>query len=81
MNNRNQPQSQEHTPLKPNESSEKLLTKGQVAELCQVTPRTIDAWMESGLLVYYKLGRTVRFRLADLQTHWDATCRVARRTR
>ncbi len=61
--------------------TEKLLTKAQVAQLCQVTERTIDAWMQSGYLVYYKLGRTVRFRLADLQTHWDATCRVARRTR
>lgn len=61
--------------------TEKLLTKAEVAQLCQVTERTIDAWMQSGYLVYYKLGRTVRFRLTDLQTHWDATCPVARRTR
>ena len=62
-------------------STEKLLTKAQVAQLCQVTERTIDAWMRNGSVVFYKIGRTVRFRWTDLQAHWDAVCRVGPRTR
>ena len=47
----------------------------------QVTERTIDAWMRNGAVPFFKIGRrTVRFRLADLQNHLDAFCRVARRT-
>ena len=59
----------------------KLLTKTEVAQRCQVTERTIDAWMRNGSVVFYKIGRTVRFRWEDLQSHWDDVCRVARRTR
>ena len=55
-----------------------LLTKSHVASMCQVTLRTVDRWMQCGALVYYKIGRTVRFRLTDLQEHWNARCRVAR---
>jgi len=61
--------------------TEKLLTKAEVAQWCQVTERTIDAWMRNGSMIFYKIGRTVRFSWTDLQAHWDAVCRVARRTR
>ncbi len=61
--------------------TEKLLTKADVAQLCQVTERTIDAWMRNRSVVFYKIGRTVRFCWADLQAHWDAVCRVGPRTR
>jgi excisionase family DNA binding protein len=37
------------------------LTKSQIAERLKVTTRTIDAWMQKGLIPYRKIGRTVRF--------------------
>ena len=39
------------------------ITKNQVAERFQVTPRTIEAWMAKRYLPFQKIGRTVRF-------HW-----------
>lgn len=44
------------------------LTKLQVAELFQVTERTVDAWMERRLIPFIKIGRTVRFRIEDLES-------------
>lgn len=38
-----------------------LLNKRAVASLLGVSPRTVDAWMRSRRLSYYKIGRTVRF--------------------
>ncbi len=39
------------------------ITKSQVAERFQVTPRAIEAWMSKRLIPFQKIGRTVRF-------HW-----------
>ena len=39
------------------------ITKSQVAERFQVTPRTIEAWMANRFIPFQKIGRTVRF-------HW-----------
>jgi excisionase family DNA binding protein len=39
------------------------ITKNQVAERFQVTPRTIEAWMSKRLIPFQKIGRTLRF-------HW-----------
>jgi excisionase family DNA binding protein len=39
------------------------ITKNQVAERFQVTPRTIEAWMSRRLIPFQKIGRTLRF-------HW-----------
>lgn len=44
------------------------LTKHQIAELFQVTERTIDSWMERRLIPFVKIGRTVRFRIDDLES-------------
>jgi hypothetical protein len=63
----------------PGAELEKLLTKTDVARICQVTPRCVDNWQRKGLLVFYKFGRTVRFRLGDLQAHWDAHFRIGGR--
>lgn len=52
------------------------LTKMQVAKLLQVNVRTIDAWMSRGYLPHYKIGRNVRFRISEIQRHWDATLRT-----
>ena len=53
------------------------LTKPEVAQLLRLTTRAIDTWMARGLLPYYKIGRTVRFRLSDIQDHLNNNCKVA----
>jgi excisionase family DNA binding protein len=58
---------------------QRLLTKTESAQYCQVQTRTIDNWMKRGLIPYYKIGKSVRFRIDDIQTHLDKNCRVARR--
>ena len=57
-------------------NNDNLLTKAQVAEFCGVTQRTIDAWMRTGLLTYYKIGRTVRFLREDVMAHLKSKCLV-----
>ncbi len=55
------------------------LNKAQVAKLLGVTVRTVDSYMKRGLLVYLKLGRTVRFKREDVEEHLDKSCRIAAR--
>lgn len=45
----------------------KLLTKIEVAELFQVSLRTIDNWIETRKVPYIKLGKSVRFRQNELE--------------
>ena len=47
-------------------ATERLLTKTEVARFFAVSIRTIETWMREGKLPFYKLGHTVRFRMADL---------------
>ena len=51
-------------------------TKSEIAEQFQVTVRTIDQWMKSGRLPYFKIARTVRFRVRDIEASLDQTSRV-----
>jgi excisionase family DNA binding protein len=39
-----------------------LMRKAEVAELCSVSPRTIDQWMKEKKIPFVKIGRNVRFR-------------------
>jgi excisionase family DNA binding protein len=48
------------------DSDPHLLTKEGVAIYLRVTPRTVDNLMARGALPYLKIGRIVRFRLADV---------------
>lgn len=43
-----------------------LLTVGQVAEYCQLSPSTIYHWLCNGKLKHVKLGNAVRIRRQDL---------------
>lgn len=45
---------------------EPLLKKPQVAVYFGVTTRTIELWMRDGLIPYFKIGRNIRFRKADI---------------
>jgi len=46
---------------------EKLISKRDVARRLGKTIRTIDHWMQRGLLPYYKIGRTVSFRWSEVE--------------
>ena len=58
---------------------EPFIDKGEVGRRTQMCPRTIDDWMKRGLLPYYKLGRSVRFKWSEVESHLAANCRVCRR--
>jgi excisionase family DNA binding protein len=57
---------------------DRYLTKDQVAKLLGVSRRTVDNFMRRGWLVYHKIGRTVRFRMDDVNQHLNETARVCR---
>lgn len=47
-------------------AEDRILKKKQVAELFQVSTRTVDSWMVLGYLPHWKIGRNVRFRMSDI---------------
>ena len=51
------------------EIGEQLLDKRGIANFLGVSVRTIDQWMADRRLSYFKIGRTVRFRVADVLEH------------
>ena len=53
------------------------ITKKEMAVRMQVTPRTIDAWMQKGLIPYRKIGRTVRFCWGEVSEHFASQQRRA----
>jgi excisionase family DNA binding protein len=52
----------------------RLLNKAELARFCGVRVRTIENWMRLGL-PYFKIGRTVRFKLSDINAHLEANHR------
>jgi excisionase family DNA binding protein len=68
-------------PLATSEPIELFINKLEVGRRTGMRPRTIDAWMKRGLLPYYKLGRSVRFKWSEVEAHLASKCRVARRQR
>jgi excisionase family DNA binding protein len=50
----------------------KLLKKPEVAEMFQVTERTIEIWVRDGLLPAFRIGRSVRFDREEIMKHMRA---------
>ena len=50
---------------------EMLLSEDEVARLFRVTVRTVERWRIDGLLSYRRIGRTIRFKWADLDDALD----------
>lgn len=61
--------------------TQRLLTKAQVAAYVQCTSRCVDNWMKQGYLPYFKIGRSVRFKLADVDAHLAEYFRIMRQRR
>ena len=53
-------------PRMPAPASERLLTIADVAERCQVSPRSVRRWIDDGRLRVIRLGRSVRVAEGDL---------------
>ena len=58
---------------------EAFIDKPEVARRLNKTLRTVDNWMQRGLIPYFKIGRSVSFKWSDVETHLSQTCRVCRR--
>lgn len=72
--------SQLELPLSNSEMHFRYLTKEEVAQkVLQVSVRTVNSWMKAGKLPFLRIGRTVRFRLSDIQQFLDTNCRVERK--
>ncbi len=60
----------------PAASVEPFIDKKEVGRRLGIKPRTLDEWMKRGLLVRYKIARSVRFKWSEVEAHLAATCRV-----
>lgn len=49
------------------QTSVQLLTEREAAKFLRVSPRTVFGLREAGKLVCVKIGRSVRYRLAELE--------------
>lgn len=58
--------------------AEGFIDKKEVARRTGIHPRTINVWMKNGLLPYYKLGRSVRFKWSEIEAHLAVRGRVRR---
>ena len=50
----------------PADEANPLLTEKQVAAFLSVTPRHLYSWRMAGFIPYYKIGRAIRFRKAEV---------------
>lgn len=58
---------------------EGFIGKAEIAQRLNKTLRTVDNWMQRGILPYYKIGRSVEFKWSEVEAHLAQTCRVTRR--
>ena len=59
-----------------NSAPEGFIGKVEVAKRLGKTLRTVDNWMQSGLLPYYKIGRSVVFKWSEVEAHLAQSCRA-----
>ena len=57
---------------------EGFINKPEVARRLGKRLRTVDNWMQRGILPYYKIGRSVSFKWSEIETALARTCRVCR---
>lgn len=60
----------------PSRAGECFISKTEVATRLGMTARTIEHWMQRGIIPYLKIGKgrraTVRFKWADIESHLKA---------
>jgi excisionase family DNA binding protein len=57
---------------------EPYIDKVEVARRLGVQVRTIDNWMRQGKIVYFKIGRAVKFKWSDVDSFMRDRFRVVR---
>lgn len=57
-------------------SADEILEKPETAKRLKISTRTLDQWMRAKRVPFLKIGKTVRFRWADVLTHLTDKCRV-----
>ncbi|MBS0657727.1 MAG: helix-turn-helix domain-containing protein [Verrucomicrobia bacterium] len=58
----------EHMEMRPPaEPTRTLTTKLAVARFAQTTTRTVEHWMKKGVIPFIRIGRLVRFDLAEVE--------------
>ena len=62
-------------------SFEPYINKAEVGRRLGIRPRTVDAWLKNGRLIFYKIGRSVRFRWSEVEAHLAENCRVCLRNK
>ncbi len=55
---------------------DEVLKKPEVARRLKISCRTLDQWMRDGRICHFKIGKTVRFRWADVLAHLERNNRV-----
>ena len=55
------------TPRRTEEEANRLLTDKQVAAYLKITTRHLDSWRKAGFIPYFKIGRAIRFRRAEVE--------------
>lgn len=58
--------------------SNRLSRSPEVARRLNKKVRTVDNWMQQGLLPYYKIGRSVSFKWSEVEQQLRRVCRVCR---
>lgn len=62
--------------LTANAIADEVLEKPEIAKRLKISTRTLDQWMRAGRVPFLKIGKTVRFRWADVLAHLQDKCRV-----
>ena len=65
-------------PSVPVPAPEVYITRAEVARRLHRCLRTVDNWMQRGLIPYYKIGKTVSFKWSEVEAHLRDTFRVDR---
>lgn len=55
---------------------DEVLKKPETARRLKISCRTLDQWMRDGRICHFKIGKTVRFRWADVLAHLERNNRV-----
>ncbi|MCF7765974.1 MAG: helix-turn-helix domain-containing protein [Verrucomicrobia bacterium] len=56
--------------------TEPFIDKKQLARHLGCTPRTVESYMSAGLIPFFKIRRSVKYRLSDVVAHMEQHYRV-----
>ena len=58
----------------------RLVSKKELAAHCEVSLRTIDLWCQRKIVPYFNIGKTVRFKIEDVEEQPRMTREIKART-